>query len=324
MTLSPSYHSSPRRGPPLRARPGPPTRPRSDRPGPLTRPRSGPTPPTRPRSGRPGPPARPRSDRPGPLTRPRSGRPGPRGALAVLAFALAVLALAALASCLPNGPPTGLDDARPPAPSPRAPADPADDPKLETAFTDDFERAEPGPAWRLAGPGWLVRAGRLCGEGNRNRGAWLARRLPPNARVEFDAVAETPRGDLKAEFWGDGTSGASGPSYRDATSYLLVFGGWRNTRHVLARLDEHDPARLELALDPADASPPRGRVRPGRAYHVRVERADGHTLTWHVDGALVASFDDPNPLTGPGHDHWGFNEWDAAVCFDNVRASPLP
>lgn len=225
---------------------------------------------------------------------------------------------------MPNGPPTGLDEARPAPSAPSAPPDPAADPPLDAPFADDFAREGLGPAWRPAGPGWLVREGRLCGEGNHNRGVWLARRLPPNARVEFDALAETSRGDIKAELFGDGASGASGPSYRDATSYLLVFGGWHNRRHVLARLDEHDPARLELAVDPAAAGPPRGRVRPGRAYRVRVERADGRTLTWHVDGVLVASFDDPSPLAGPGHDHWGFNNWEGGVCFDNVRASPLP
>jgi hypothetical protein len=148
--------------------------------------------------------------------------------------------------------------------------------------------------------------------------------VPPDARIEFDAVAETAHGDLKAEFWGDGASGASGPSYRDATSYVAVFGGWNNRRHVLARLDEHAPDRLELAIDPAALGPPRGRVLPGRAYRVRVERADGHTVDWRVDGVAVASLRDPNPLAGPGHDHWGFNNWDDGVCFDNVRVTPLP
>lgn len=248
----------------------------------------------------------------------------PRARAAPVVFVALALAALAFAACLPNGPPTGLDDARPPAPAASAPATPGGDPPLEGAFEDDFTRAELGPAWRPVGPGWLLRDGRLCGESNRNRGVWLARRLPPNARVEFDALAETSRGDLKAEFWGDGASGASGPSYRDATSYLLVFGGWNNRRHVLARLDEHDPARFELAVDPAAEGPPRGRVRPGRTYHVRVERAEGRKLTWHVDGALIASFDDPSPLSGPGHDHWGFNNWEGGVCFDNVRVLPLP
>ena len=29
------------------------------------------------------------------------------------------------------------------------------------------------------------------------------------------------------------------------------------------------------------------------------------------------------PLAGVGHDHFGFNDWEAKVCFDNVRVTPL-
>ena len=32
-------------------------------------------------------------------------------------------------------------------------------------------------------------------------------------------------------------SAASGVSYNDATSYLTIFGGWKNTLHVLARIN---------------------------------------------------------------------------------------
>ena len=41
--------------------------------------------------------------------------------------------------------------------------------------------------------------------------------------------------------------------------YILIYGGWKNTRHVVARRDEHGKDRLELALD--GATP---RSRPGR------------------------------------------------------------
>ena len=97
------------------------------------------------------------------------------------------------------------------------------------------------------------------------------RRLPVNARVEFDAVAESPEGDIKAELWGDGQSGATGSSYSNATSYLTIFGGWRNTKHVLARLDEHGDDRLELDVDPnsddeAACAPP-APGRDSRASH---------------------------------------------------------
>ena len=31
-------------------------------------------------------------------------------------------------------------------------------------------------------------------------------------------------------------------------------------------------------------------------------------------------FTDPEPLSGPGHDHFGFNDWEVPVCFDNVKS----
>jgi hypothetical protein len=33
--------------------------------------------------------------------------------------------------------------------------------------------------------------------------------------------------------------------------------------------------------------------------------------------------EDPAPLTGPGHDHFAFNGWDAPVCFDRLTVTPL-
>jgi hypothetical protein len=30
------------------------------------------------------------------------------------------------------------------------------------------------------------------------------------------------------------------------------------------------------------------------------------------------------PLRGAGHDHFGFNNWQVKVCFDNLKIVPLP
>ena len=51
---------------------------------------------------------------------------------------------------------------------------------------------------------------------------------------------------------------------------------------------------------------------------------DGKTVKWWVDGNEMLSYVDPAPLAGAGHDHFGFNDWDVKVCFDNVRVVPLP
>ena len=117
------------------------------------------------------------------------------------------------------------------------------DAPLAAPFLDDFSGGNVGPNWRLTGPGWRVSDGQLCAAGVRNHPAWLARKLPTNATIEFDATSASPDGDIKAEVWGDGARFAAGTSYTDATSYVVIFGGWKNRHHVLARLDEHGDDR---------------------------------------------------------------------------------
>lgn len=198
-----------------------------------------------------------------------------------------------------------------------------DDPQLEGVFTDDFERSSLGPNWRTTSSAWALRDGKLCGKSARNHPAWLARRLPVNARIEFEASSASPDGDLKAEFWGDGRSAASAVSYDDATSYLTIFGGWKNRFHVLARLDEHAKNRKQLVVD---ATSDDRRARPviaDQVYQFKVERTDGRVLRWWVDDLELHSFDDPDPLSGPGHEHFGFNDWEVPVCFDNLTITPL-
>ena len=199
----------------------------------------------------------------------------------------------------------------------------AEDPLLGDVFSDDFERRELGPDWRATSGVWRISDGKLCGANAKNHPVWLKRRLPANAQVEFDALSTSPDGDLKAEIWGDGRSAASGTSYNDATSYLAIFGGWRNTFHVLARLDEHaaDRKQIDLVADSTDLR--RARVVANQVYRYKLERRDGKTVRWFVDDIEILSYEDPKPLAGEGHEHFGFNDWAVRVCFDNLRASPI-
>ncbi len=183
----------------------------------------------------------------------------------------------------------------------------------------------PCPDWIPTAPGiWHIEQGRLCGEHAKNHGIWLKRTLPTNARIEFDAISHSTDGDLKAEYWGDGRSFATALSYTNATSYLTIFGGWHNKYHVLARLNEHGTDRKEITVDPTSDDPREKPVMAGQSYHFKVERTDGKTVKWSVDGVDMLSFPDTQPLPGPGHDHFGFNDWDVRVCFDNVKVVPLP
>jgi hypothetical protein len=192
--------------------------------------------------------------------------------------------------------------------------------KAQNARRDDSL----GPNWRPANTNaWKIEEGRLCAQSARNHGVWLTRALPINARIEFDAIAMTDDGDLKAEFWGDGQSSAKGVSYSDATSYITVLGGWKNKAHVLARMDEHGKDRKEITVDPTSDDEQRRPVARGQTYRFRVERTDGKTVRWSVNDKEYLSYIDAKPLVGFGHDHFGFNEWDAKTCFDNVKVTPL-
>lgn len=194
--------------------------------------------------------------------------------------------------------------------------------QLRETFEDDFERDKLGDNYRATSSAWTLDAGRLCGAGTENHPVWLVPQLPTNVRIEFDATSESPDGDIKAEVFGDGHSFSTTNSYTRASGYLLIYGGWKNTLHVLARLNEHGDDRL---VSQVNADPP-GRsdaVVPGRRYRFKVERRDGTTLQWSVDGVQVHRFTDPVPLKGSGHEHFGFNTWQARVCFDNLSVVPL-
>jgi hypothetical protein len=181
-----------------------------------------------------------------------------------------------------------------------------------------------GPNWmQMKTTAWRIENGRLCGENAHNHGVWLNRTLPVNARIEFDAVALTDDGDLKAEVWGDGHSYATGTSYTNATSYLAILGGWKNSMHVLARLNEHGTDRKEIRVDKDSDDPRQRAVVRGQLYQFKIERTDGKTIRWSVNGIDYLSWNDPAPLAGQQHDHLGFNEWEAKVCFDNVKVTPL-
>lgn len=192
---------------------------------------------------------------------------------------------------------------------------PLGDPALPPdGFHDDFERGALGEAYRSTGPLRLYRieGGELRVEGAKNRPLWLARRLPRDVRVEFIARSESPEGDIKVELFGDGVSKATSASYT-ATGYVIVFGGWNNSRNIIARLDEHGADRVVGKAK---------RVEPGKNYQVLIERR-GNLLTVAIDGEEIMRLDDPAPLYGRGHDHFAFNNWSSKLAFDDLRITPL-
>jgi hypothetical protein len=252
---------------------------------------------------------------------------------------LAVLASLIIASsCVPAERPLSREDApRPKAiqasrtalgpvditSGPAAPA-PSALPVLQAVFKDDFEREAIGEQYFATGDHYRIERGRLCVKGARNHPLWLRYRLPLNARIQVEAEAGSDDGDIKLEAWGDGQAAASRITYNDATSYLAVFGGWKNRYHVLARMDEHAPDRPEVVIEPGSDDPRQQPVLAGHRYRLKLERTDGRTVRFWVDDVEMLSFTDPLPLAGEGHNHFAFNAWEAPVCFDHLVVEPLP
>ena len=189
---------------------------------------------------------------------------------------------------------------------------PQGDPGIGAGFADDFERSQLGKDYEKTGGNWRIEGGQLHVQGAKNHPLWLLRTLPRDVRVEFDARSESPEGDIKVEVFGDGASYAKEDRYT-ASSYVIVFGGWNNSRNVLARMDEHGDDRV--------VGKPR-KVEPGRTYRFRIERIDGTLRVW-VDEGVLMEMNDPDPLSGRGHDHFGFNNWRSELWFDNLKVTPL-
>jgi hypothetical protein len=205
-----------------------------------------------------------------------------------------------------------------------ASAEPALLPLLERSFNDEFERDTIGEDYFATSDQYRIERGRLCVKGARNHPLWLRHRLPTNARIQVEAEAASEEGDIKLEAWGDGHAAATRVSYTDATSYLAIFGGWKNRYHVLARMDEHATDRPEVVIEPGSDDPRQQPVLARRRYRLKLERTDGHTVRFWVDDVELLSFTDPQPLHGGGHDHFAFNDWEASVCFDHLMVEPLP
>lgn len=187
---------------------------------------------------------------------------------------------------------------------------------------DRFDGSALAPHWRVGrveGPSskgggprspaaragyWKVADGALTSPGERNQPLWLTRPLPERVRIEVTARSDSDAGDIKLEAFGDGERHESG--------YVLVFGGWNNSTSVIARRDEHEPARSERP----------GGVDVGRTYALAVVRTDGE-LRWYVDRRLYLRYDDPQPLSGDGHRHLALNSWASRLTFDDLLVFEL-
>lgn len=164
-------------------------------------------------------------------------------------------------------------------------------------YSDDFQRDGLGSDWLARSGKWEVREGMLHNPGDRNEGCWLNTPLHERVRVEFDAMSRSDDGDIKFEIFAT--------EQRHQTGYIVIYGGWKNTISIIARLNEHGEDRLET-----DAHPTKGQT-----YRFAAVRTDG-ALSWYVDGRLVLRYSDESPIRGS---YFAFNNWAADLWFDNLR-----
>lgn len=178
----------------------------------------------------------------------------------------------------------------------------------KVVLQDNFDGPKLDPQrWRVTGSGVDIRDGRLTLEGVRNHPVWSTLPLPENVDIEFDAWPQTEDGDIKVELAGDGVSFATTASYT-ATGYVVIFGGWKNRVSIIARQNEHGRDRVSRTKPKAEQ---------GRKYHFQILRRGG-TLHWKVDGRDMLTMVDREPLRGPGHEYFAFNNWQAQTQFDNL------
>jgi hypothetical protein len=190
-----------------------------------------------------------------------------------------------------------------------------DPPPVTEPWTDAFDRMAIGGDYYKSGPGYALTDGALSARGAHNHPLWLRKKLPRDIRIELDCWSNEPRGDLKVEIFGDGRSYDPDGGAYTATGYEVIFGGWFNTKSIIARLDEHG-ADVAARLEP--------KVVAERHYHWKIERK-GRLLRWFVDDmqSPFLVYDDVHPLEGVGHEYFAFNNWEADTWFDNLSVTPL-
>ena len=172
-------------------------------------------------------------------------------------------------------------------------------------YENDFSRPL-GSEWYPSGGHWTLDDGALLTTGANNAPLFLQIDLPDDVIVEFDAMSKTDAVDTKFELMTDGRKHQSG--------YIFILGGWSNAKSIIARLDEHGAEGTAVV-----SKRPTGATKE-RWYHWRVEKRGGQ-LDWFLDGQPYLSFRDPEPLSGPGHNRFAFNNWQNTIRFDNLRIS---
>ncbi len=192
-----------------------------------------------------------------------------------------------------------------------------DPPPITEPFADLFERDSVGANWfdTSEGQGFRLTGGALSAKGAHNHPLWLRRALPRDVRIEFTAWSNSPAGDIKVELFGDGRSFDPDQGAYQSTGYVVVFGGWSNSKSIIARQDEHGDDVVSRTVP---------KVKVGQRYRWIIERKGG-TLTWFIDDEKTPFLEyvDDQPLDGDGHAYFAIDNWETDTWFDDLRITPL-
>ncbi len=190
-----------------------------------------------------------------------------------------------------------------------------DPPPITAPWHDDFQRADLDGDYFRSGGNYRIVDGELSAKGAYNHPLWLRKKLPRDVIIELDAWSNSPDGDIKVELYADGRSYAHNKGAYTSSGYVLIMGGWHNSKSIIARGNEHGKDVVERRTP---------KVVPGRRYHWKIVRK-GRRLDWYVDDLEVPflSYDDRSPLEGAGHQYFGFSNWESDVWFDNLAISPI-
>jgi hypothetical protein len=140
---------------------------------------------------------------------------------------------------------------------------------------------------------------------------WNKLRHGANVTVEFFAgpKMDQDRGrkyeyaaDLNAVICADGRDISSG--------YSFMFGGWDDRGSQIVR-------GVELVGENPRVTIPREASTHRRWFYIKL-RKNGNRLSYWVDGSLVATYDDPKPLTG---DRFALWSWDNGIMVAQCRVS---
>ena len=224
-------------------------------------------------------------------------------------------------------------------------------------FKDDFNRASLGNDWWSNGGHWRLVNGELYSPGVGNNPLWLKARLPAEVRISFDVRSDAPTGDIKWEAFGDGRNHSTGylflfGAWNNRESRIAKLDEHAFTveeiRAQLTQLARPLPSRatgLDALLDsirqplviwsarrdldklaagryfatetPVVVKNSELKVVRGQRYAMVVTKR-GNQIRWEIDGKLALELNDQRPLSGPGHDRFGFESWANDTWFDNL------